>query len=109
MELVCKQCGVCQNESEAKIEKHYLPNGGYHLKALCSDCGAFIKNMPHSLPQILHFGKYKGKPIAVIAKENPAYLHWLCNQDIKGNLKQSIQIELGRHELDNGQQSFKLS
>jgi len=107
--LICKNCGLEQDELTAKIEKHFLANGGYHLKALCSDCGAFIKNMPHSLPQILHFGKYKGKPIAVIAKENPAYLRWLYNQDIKETLKNSIKIELGRHEFDDAQQGLKIS
>lgn len=107
--LVCKNCGRTQDELTAKIEKHYLPNGGYHLKALCHDCGVFIQNMPHSLPQILHFGKYKGKPIAVIAKENTSYLRWLCSKDIKNNLRQAILIELKKVDDDSLQGSLKLS
>ena len=107
--LICRQCGLEQDELKAKIEKHFLSNGGYHMTAHCFQCGSFIKNMPHSLPQILHFGKYKGKPIAVVAKENPSYLRWLCNQGIKDNLKNSIQTELDKVEYDPLQQCFKLS
>ncbi|MBT9175668.1 MAG: hypothetical protein DDT22_01352 [candidate division WS2 bacterium] len=109
MELVCKYCGLCQDTLTTKIKKHYLPNGGYHLKAFCSNCERFIKNIPYSLPKILHFGKYKSKPIAVVAKENPAYLRWLCSQDIKDNLKQSIKLELEKLENVNAQECLKIS
>lgn len=109
MELICKSCGVCQSTLEAKIEKHYLPNGGYHIKAHCFECGTFIKNMPHSLPRILHFGKYKGKSIAEVAKENPAYLVWLVGRDIRDNLKHAIQFELEKLQDEHLQNSINLS
>ena len=57
MLFICPKCSTEQDALSAKIEKHFLPNGGYHLKALCYQCGFFIKNLPHSLPQILHFCK----------------------------------------------------
>ncbi|MBT9175596.1 MAG: hypothetical protein DDT22_01276 [candidate division WS2 bacterium] len=103
MEIVCRHCGLCQNLLTAKISKHYIPNGGYHIKALCSNCGRFIKNIPYSIPQVLHFGKYKGKPIAVVAKENPAYLRWLCGRNIKNSLRKSIELELEKVENVNAQ------
>lgn len=108
MLFICPKCSTEQDALSAKIEKHFLPNGGYHLKALCYQCGFFIKNLPHSLPQILHFGKYKDKPIAVVARENPAYLRWLCSQDIKPNLKQSILSALEKADSEHSQRSFSL-
>jgi hypothetical protein len=31
--LTCHHCGTIQSSLEAKIEKHFLHNGGYHLMA----------------------------------------------------------------------------
>lgn len=107
--LICKNCEKSFDELAVKIKKDFLPNGGYHLKAYCPECNIFIKNIPHSMPKVLHFGKYKGKPIAVVAKENTSYLRWLCNQDIKNNLKQSILDELEAIDNESLQQCFKLS
>ncbi|MBT9175543.1 MAG: hypothetical protein DDT22_01223 [candidate division WS2 bacterium] len=98
MEIVCRHCGLCQNLLTAKIEKHYIPNGGYHIKALCSNCGRFIRNIPHSSPKIIPFGKYKGMLIADVVKENPAYLRWLCGRNITTSLRKSIQRELEKVE-----------
>ena len=64
--------------------------------AYCISCQKFIKNMPHSKPQMLHFGKHKGKPISVIALEDEAYLRWLSTQDIKESLKSAINEVLGK-------------
>ncbi len=89
--LHCVRCDIDLDELEAKIERHYLSNGGVHLTAYCSHCGKFIKNIPHSKPEVLHFGKHKGKPLAVIANEDESYLRWLSNQDnVRESLKSAI-------------------
>jgi hypothetical protein len=108
-ELICRHCGTIQDELKADIRKEYLSNGGYHLMAYCSTCQKFIKNMPHSKPQILHFGKYKGQPLAVIAKENQSYLRWLSEQDIKEPLKCAILEALEKENARLIQSSFSLS
>jgi uncharacterized Zn finger protein len=90
VQLICRQCGLEQDELKADVKKQYLTNGGHHLIAYCSGCGSFIKNLPHSKPQVLHFGKHKGKAIAVIANEDESYLRWLANQEIKESLKCAI-------------------
>lgn len=106
--LICRNCGKTYDLLSALIKKEFLFNGGFHLKAYCPECNTFIKNLPHATPRVLHFGKYKNKPIAVVAKENPAYLRWLCNQNIKENLKQSILTELERSENESTQYSITI-
>lgn len=108
MKLSCRKCGNKQDGLQARIVKDYLPNGGFHLKAFCSACNTFIRNIPHTSPQVLWFGKHKGRPIAVVAKEDPAYLRWLAGQDIKDKLKQSILKELERADIELTQNSFSI-
>jgi len=108
LKLICRNCGKEHDQLSANIKKDFLFNGGYHLKAYCSACDSFIKNLAHSVPKVLHFGKYKNKPIAVIAKENPAYLRWLCDREIKENLKKSILEELEKAENESTQCGFEI-
>lgn len=89
--LTCQKCGLVQEESELRTERIFLSNNrDYHLKASCSSCGAYIKFLPHDpIPQ-LHFGKYKGWPIAEINRIDPDYIKWLLKQDIKPKLRATI-------------------
>jgi hypothetical protein len=103
VQLICNHCQAEQDELTADIRKTYLPNGGYHLVVYCYSCKKFIKNLPHSKPQVLHFGKYKGKPIAVIALEDESYLRWLSTQDIKESLKDAINEALEKKEAKEKQ------
>jgi len=108
VQLICNHCQAEQDELKADVRKTYLPNGGYHLSVYCHSCNKFIKNLPHSKPQILHFGKHKGKPIATIALEDESYLRWLSTQDIKESLKSAILYELERKNARTTQSSFSL-
>lgn len=91
-ELACNQCGVI---GEPHTEQIPLAAGGFHLKASCADCGAYIKFLPHSAPSIF-FGKYKGKTVTEIAVSDPEYLRWLARQEwCKPKLKTAIDELLG--------------
>jgi hypothetical protein len=105
----CKHCLTEQDELHAEIKKTFLSNGGFHLSAYCSNCGKFIKNLPHSKPAVLHFGKHKGKPIATIALEDEPYLRWLSTQDIRETLKRAILDELEKKNARITQSSLSLS
>lgn len=107
--MQCNHCLTDQDELQADIRKTYLANGGFHLSAFCFSCGKFIKNLPHSKPQVLHFGKHKGKPLAVIALEDESYLRWLSTQDIKTSLKSAILDELEKKNARSAQSSISLS
>lgn len=96
MNLTCKKCGLFVDETDCKIEHLPLPSGGFHLKCSCPDCGSYIKFLPHSEPK-LYFGKYKGKTIKEIAKEDKEYLKWLLTTD-KGDTELGKNI---RQELKN--------
>jgi uncharacterized protein (DUF3820 family) len=108
-ELICCHCGTIQDELSADVRKEYLSNGGYHLIAYCCECQKFIKNLPHSTPQVLHFGKHKGKSIAEIANEDESYLRWLSGQDIKESLKSAILSTLEKKNARPIQNSLSLS
>ena len=106
MTITCNHCKLKQDLLTADVRKIYLSNGGYHLVAYCSSCQKFIKNIPHSEPQVLHFGKHKGKPLAVIANEDESYLRWLVAQDIKQSLKGAILKILEKKECRQKMQTF---
>jgi hypothetical protein len=105
----CRHCQTEQDELKADIRKEYLANGGYHLMAYCHECGKFIKNIPHSKPQMLHFGKHKGKPISQVAEEDSSYLRWLSSQDIKESLKCAILEILEKKNADSTQCRINIS
>ncbi len=92
--IVCKKCGVIHQKENLIIETIPLPGGGSHKKATCPICKSFIQFIRHSVPA-LYFGKYKGKTISVVAKQDPSYLQWLAKQDIKSaRLKAAIEEAL---------------
>jgi hypothetical protein len=103
-EFICKKCGLVQTLGETDIKNDYLPNGGYQQKFYCSNCKAFLKNHRHSRVWKFYFGKYRGKPISVVAKEDASYLKWLYTQNIRMSLKESIEEELKK--IENKQLTF---
>lgn len=42
-ELVCKHCGIIQDEATAKLSVQVMSNGLRHLRADCCECGGWIK------------------------------------------------------------------
>lgn len=42
-ELVCKNCGVIQLVTDAKLYSKKMKNGNIHIQANCNSCGAWIK------------------------------------------------------------------
>lgn len=94
MSLTCPKCGLEQSEMEANVTTKPLPQGGSHRIARCNNCNSYIKNIPHSSVSMLWFGKYKGKPIVTVAKEDPKYLGWLLSTNPKDKLKQAIKLAL---------------
>lgn len=95
-ELICRSCGIVT--TEPKIEQIPLHAGGFHLKASCPDCGAYLKFLPHGGPAALYFGKYKGESIADVAVKDAEYLRWLHDQDwVKSKLRMQIDEALQQH------------
>ena len=43
MKLKCKKCEVEIERNNLILEEIPLPNGGKHTKAICPECGHFIK------------------------------------------------------------------
>jgi len=70
--IVCKKCGT-ENE-------FYTEQSGKQLKALCNHCGGYIKFIPQDKPQIMYFGKHKGK---LVSELDRGYIEWLLDSDIK--------------------------
>lgn len=87
----CSKCGLDQKEQDVKQERIFLPNNrDYHLKASCGGCGAYITFLSHDPVPKLHFGKYSGWAIAEINRQDPGYIRWLLQQDIKPRIRKSI-------------------
>ena len=91
--LDCPQCCSVVPTDRVITGRIVLPNGGYHLKASCPYCKAFIKFMVHDPPK-MYIGKYKGRLLADIAKDDPAYLRWFLMQEIKKPLRKQIEEAL---------------
>lgn len=102
--LQCPKCLQKQSETQSIITKKPLYAGGFHLIARCCFCNAFIKNLPHSKGQDkLYFGKYRGSPLADIAKQDIEYLLWLLNQSIKEPLKIKIHEAIEKEKASKKQ------
>lgn len=85
----CKQCGVIVVISELKTRLETFTNGTVHKKGSCASCGAFVKWVRHA-PLKMYIGKYKGRKVTWIADNDPEYLKWFLNQDIKLGLRMEI-------------------
>ncbi len=89
--LLCpKNCG--------EVEPTLVP-AGPHMKAVCSKCGAYIKFVsvtPKDEIKI-HFGRYKGRLMSDIAKEDSEYLRWVYEQAWSNKkLKEDIDFFLSK-------------
>lgn len=81
--LVCPRC--------EGLSYRTVPSGP-HIKAICSDCEAFIKFIARDPADfIMPFGKYKGVPLSEI---EPGYLEW-ASDAIEGNVGERIREYLG--------------
>lgn len=93
-DLYCQRCQI--DVTEPFIERVEIKNtaSGFHLKASCSQCGQYLKFLPHG-PQALYFGKYKGKTLTEVVVLDPNYLRWLLTAKQAGpNLKRKIEEAL---------------
>ncbi|NCU42357.1 MAG: hypothetical protein EOM19_06610 [Candidatus Moranbacteria bacterium] len=75
VELTCKSCGSIE---EPTVTEKTFSNGSVHKEARCPSCGAYIKYLagePNPL-DTMYYGKYKGRTIMSIAKEDPDYAQW---------------------------------
>ncbi len=88
-------CGHCGKDSEYKITP-----AGQHQKAICIECGMYIKFMPQPMEEFrMPFGQYKGKRLINVVREDRQYFVWLMSQSLKpGILKERIKCLL---EKDN--------
>jgi hypothetical protein len=71
--LKCPQCGV---EGRPWLDKMPLEGGGFHLKASCRECKAYIKMLPHAEPK-MPFGKHKGLTVNELISESRDYAEWI--------------------------------
>ena len=94
-------CRNCKKEQEIKEKEVIFKNGTKHLEARCDICDRYIKYLPHILPADtkLFFGKYKGKTLLEIKREDQEYLYWLYEQTwCKNSLKEKIDYILANQQ-----------
>lgn len=97
MKVVCK-CGKKFDDESKNIKTimHKCSNGTDHKRALCPACGTEQwRALPQGKPiDVFYFGKYKGRQIMEIVKEDVNYCKWLLSQNIKDKLKLTIDEAL---------------
>lgn len=74
------KCKHCQSE-QYKTEM-----AGPHLKAVCADCGRYIKFLPQPIDwatRKIPIGKYKDCLYSYVAEIDPEYLRWQA-ENLKG-------------------------
>jgi DNA polymerase-3 subunit epsilon len=78
----------------AQIERY--PNIGNSIESICKFCGEedivdfgrrFIRQ---DGIEIFNFGKYKGKPVADVLKQEPQYYDWMMRGDFAMHTKQKL-------------------
>ena len=72
--ITCKQGQYDMDECEATLEEV-----GQHMRAKCPTCGKHIKFLKKTIPggdDILYFGKYKGKSVSEVVREDRGYAQW---------------------------------
>lgn len=94
-EILTCVCGWHGPAGDAKVWRQ-----GQHLRADCPECGTYLKYLAQSIPK-LFFGKFKGKPVDEVAREDPRYLAWVLDKSnirLTQSLRRSIAQALGRTE-----------
>lgn len=83
-DIVCQRCGSINDFEITKPSLHY--------KATCK-CGCYITNISDNKPSVIHFGKYKGRPVlSMITDEEIRYLKWALEQGLfKGKIKRHVE------------------
>lgn len=94
--IQCNKCLETFHSKNGKIEKIPLAHGGMHIKLSCPTCGGFIKFLAYEESR-LYCGKYAGKSIKEIYREDPQYLDWaLHNLRISDRARKNIEEVLSR-------------
>lgn len=91
MSEVCKKCGCIFKEW--KINPRTFTNGTFHLEARCPECNWFYKYMPQKegTDFKLYFGKYSGKMVSEVMREDFEYLWWLLENYDKQKFRDKLQ------------------
>lgn len=88
-QIKCLKCGA--------IDKYYTELKANNNVARCSECDAFIKNIPYNEPTF-YFGKYKGKKVSEV--EDMDYLKWvLAKTKQSASMRKAIQEQIDSFEF----------
>ena len=80
----CRNCGVVGELAER--DKTF--NGITHRELFCTACGAhqrFLRQDKPAAEHVMPFGKYKGKTLGWIKKNDLGYFQWAAEQ-LKGGM-----------------------
>ena len=87
--IICPKCGA--------IDLFYTEVKSNNNVARCSNCDAFIKNLPYEQPKF-YVGKYKGKLISEI--EDMSYLKWaLKEMKLSKSMRDAISNRISLFEF----------
>lgn len=94
-------CKYCDNE-EMSIKEVIFKNGTKHLERKCVKCGRQNGYAPKDIDPNdwrLPFGKYKGKTLGEVLKEDKSYLEWLYDNSKKETMRNRIDEVLGGQDI----------
>ena len=87
--IKCPKCGA--------IDKYYTEVKANNNVARCSECNAFIKNIPYQEPKF-YVGKYKDKSISEIT--DMSYLKWaLKEMKLSKSMRDAISARISYYEF----------
>jgi hypothetical protein len=87
-QIKCNKCGA--------VDKFYTEVKANNNVARCSECDAFIKNIPYEQPKF-YVGKYKDKLISEIEDMN--YLKWaLKEMKLSKSMTEAISNRISHFE-----------
>ena len=80
-------------EQNIVYEEKTFEDGKIHVQASCKHCGGFLKWWPKVTDEEFEmpFGKYKGKKLTDIIKDDRDYAVWAAANLTKGNVAKRIQ------------------
>jgi hypothetical protein len=89
--MTCKYCG-----GETTEELQLFANGTKHIKIICVECGRFqqFKQRVDDSDFVMPFGKYKGKTISEIIKDDRQYAIWVSEKVKSNNVKRRFKAIL---------------